>query len=111
MRDDVDSPSDQGSGGAAAATTPSSPALGRPGRGEAGRRHQHRGSRPPSRVSRRASARFEVEVATVKATQAAQAQADRDRAAENGPRTPLATWIGPPSPSLFRLYVVLDHTQ
>lgn len=53
---------------------------------------------------------LEVDVATVKATQAAQAQADRDRVAETGPRTSMATWISLAFTALLALYVILDHT-
>lgn len=53
---------------------------------------------------------LEVDVAAMKATQAAQAQAERDLRAENGPRTPAATWISLAVTILLALYVILDHT-
>ena len=53
---------------------------------------------------------LEVDVAAMKATQAAQAQAERDQRAEDGPRTPPAVWISLALSALIALYVLLDHT-
>lgn len=53
---------------------------------------------------------LEVDVAAMKATQSAQAQAERDQRAENGPRTPAAVWISLAFTALIALYVLLDHT-
>lgn len=53
---------------------------------------------------------LEVDVAAMKATQTAQAQAERDQRAENGPRTSPAAWISLAFTALLALYVILDHT-
>lgn len=111
MSDDVDSPSDQGSGVRGSRNDALLLALGETR--AAAKQAADTSTRIEAAVTGLATrvGALEVEVATVKATQAAQAQADRDRAAENGPRTPLATWIGLAITVLLALYVVLDHTQ